>query len=179
VEDDFQAFMVSHWPSLLRTAYLLTGNRHDAEDLAQAALARAFSRWSRVRRADDPAAYVWRIMINANVDRLRRSKVREWLTSRLPERATDDRGDELATRGALLDALARLPSRQRAVVVLRYAEDRTETDVAYLLGIGVGTVRSHAARALAKLRSDGALRDFTPQPQAFPQTPGQERGDGR
>ncbi|MDT0342443.1 SigE family RNA polymerase sigma factor [Streptomyces litchfieldiae] len=164
MEDDFQAFMESRWPALLRTAYLLTGNRDDAEDLAQAALARAFSKWSRVRRADDPAAYVWRIMINANVDRLRRLKFRESPTSSLPERPAADRSDELVTRGALLDALGRLPTRQRAVIVLRYVEDRTETEVADLLGIGVGTVRSHAARALARLRADGALRDFLPDP---------------
>jgi RNA polymerase sigma-70 factor (sigma-E family) len=171
VEDDFQAFMVARWPALLRTAYLLTGNRDDAEDLVQAALARAFSRWSRVCRADDPAAYVWRIMINVNVDRLRRLKLREWLTSRLPDRPTADRSDELVARRALLDALDRLPARQRAVVVLRYVEDRSEGEVAELLGIGVGTVRSHVARALARLRSDGALRDFTPQASG--------RGDGR
>jgi RNA polymerase sigma factor (sigma-70 family) len=110
-------------------------------------------------------------MINVNIDRLRRLKLREWLTSRLPERPTADRSDELVARGALLQALDRLPARQRAVVVLRYVEDRSETEVAQLLGIGVGTVRSHAARALTKLRADGALQDFTPQ------TSG--RGDGR
>ncbi|MFC9846498.1 SigE family RNA polymerase sigma factor [Streptomyces sp. NPDC060223] len=163
MEDDFQAFMVSRWPALLRTAYLLTGNRHDAEDLVQTALARAYSRWSRVRRADSPDAYVWRIMININVDRLRRLKIREWLTHRMPERPAEDRTEELVARGPLLDALGRLPAQQRAVVVLRYAEDRTETEVAELLGVGVGTVRSHAARARAKLRADGALQDFIPE----------------
>jgi len=162
VEDDFQVFMVARWPALLRTAYLLTGNRHDAEDLAQAALARAFSKWSRVRRADNPDAYVWRIMINVNVDRIRKLKGREWLTHRLPEHPAADRSEEVVARGALLDALGRLPAQQRAVVVLRYMEDRTESEVAQLLGVGVGTVRSHAARARAKLRADGALRDFIP-----------------
>jgi RNA polymerase sigma-70 factor (sigma-E family) len=159
-DDDFRAFVGARWRRMLRTAYLLTGSPHDAEDLVQTALARTYSRWGRVQRADDPDAYVWRVMINLNVDRLRRRSVREWLTDRLPERLAGDRSDQVATRSALLDALGRLPARQRAVVVLRYAEDRSETEVAAMLGIGVGTVRGYSSRGLARLRDDGALQDL-------------------
>jgi RNA polymerase sigma-70 factor (sigma-E family) len=139
---------------MLRTAHLLTGHHHDAEDLVQAALAKAYVKWDRVQRADDPDSYVWRIMINANVDRLRRLRVREWLTTRFPETAAPDRTEGIAERGAIMESLARLPPRQRAVLVLRYLEDRSETEVAGLLGTGVGTVRSHTARALRKLRGE-------------------------
>ncbi|MET9112501.1 SigE family RNA polymerase sigma factor [Streptomyces zhihengii] len=151
-EADFRTFVASRWPRMLRTAHLLTGHHHDAEDLVQAALAKAYVKWDRVRRADDPDAYVWRIMINTNTDRLRRLRLREWLTTRIPDTAAPDGADGVMERGAVLDALAQLPPRQRAVIVLRYLEDRGEREVASLLGTGVGTVRSHTARALKKLR---------------------------
>ncbi|MFH9732341.1 SigE family RNA polymerase sigma factor [Streptomyces sp. NPDC017260] len=156
-EADFQAFAVSRWPRMLRSARLLTGHHHDAEDLVQAALAKAYVKWERIQRTDDPDSYVWRIMINANVDRLRRAKVGEWLTNRFPERAAPGHDDAVAERGAVLDALARLSAKQRTVVVLRYLEDRSETEVAHLLGTGVGTVRSHTARALRKLREQSLV----------------------
>ncbi|MER5770019.1 SigE family RNA polymerase sigma factor [Streptomyces sp. NPDC001985] len=151
-EADFQAFVVSRWPRMLRTARLLTGNHHDAEDLVQAALAKAYVKWDKVQRADDADAYVWRVMINANADRMRLLRVREWLTTRFPETAAPDRTDGVAARSVLAAALQRLPPRQRAVIVLRYLEDRSETEVARMLGTRVGTVRSHTARALRSLR---------------------------
>ncbi|ARQ69870.1 SigE family RNA polymerase sigma factor [Streptomyces marincola] len=159
VEADFRSFMTSRWTRLLRTAYLLAGNHHDAEDLAQTALTKAYCGWERVRRADDPDAYVWRIMINVHRDRLRGIKLREWLTSWLPERAAADGSERVVVRGALMQALGRLSPKQRAVVVLRYLEDRSETEVAALLGMGVGTVRTHSARGLRRLREDSALSE--------------------
>jgi RNA polymerase sigma-70 factor (sigma-E family) len=171
-EAEFRAFMVSRWPRMLRTAHLLTGHHQDAEDLVQAALAKAYVKWERVRRTDDPDAYVWRIMINTNADRLRRMKVREWLTTRFPEPAAPDRNEAFAERSALLDALARLPAKQRAVVVLRYLEDRSESEVARLLGTGVGTVRSHTARALKKLREQVVTSEAATSEAA---TPGADR----
>lgn len=84
-DEEFHAFMTSWWPSLLRTAYLLTSSHHDAEDLAQNALARAYVKWDRVRHSDDMAAHVRRIMIHVHADRFRRRAVREWFTPRLPE----------------------------------------------------------------------------------------------
>ncbi|MEU1281818.1 SigE family RNA polymerase sigma factor [Streptomyces sp. NPDC005805] len=151
-EADFRDFVAARWPRMLRTAHLLTGHHHDAEDLVQAALAKAYVKWDRVRRAEDPDSYVWRIMINTHRDRLRRVRLREWLTTRIPESAAPDRADAVTERGAVLDALAQLTPRQRTVVVLRYLEDRSESEVAALLGTGVGTVRTHVARALGKLR---------------------------
>ncbi|MCP3769463.1 MULTISPECIES: SigE family RNA polymerase sigma factor [Streptomyces] len=174
-EADFRAFVVSRWPRMLRSAHLLTGHHHDAEDLVQAALAKAYVRWERIQRTDDPDSYVWRIMINANVDRLRRAKVREWLTDRFPEPAAPDHDDTVAERSAVLDALARLSAKQRAVVVLRYLEDRSETEVARLLGTGVGTVRSHTARALRKLREEALV----PEEVALAARRGTEGGGGR
>jgi RNA polymerase sigma-70 factor (sigma-E family) len=156
-EAEFGAFVVSRWPRMLRTAHLLTGHHHDAEDLVQTALTKAYARWERVRRSDDPDAYVWRIMINTNRDRLRMPRAREWLTNRFPEAAAPEGTDSITERSALMAALARLPQRQRAVVVLRYLEDRSESEVAALLGTRVGTVRSHAARALRKLRAEPAV----------------------
>ncbi|UCM87619.1 SigE family RNA polymerase sigma factor [Streptomyces marincola] len=157
---DFRSFVLSRWARLLRTAYLLTGHHHDAEDLAQLALAKAYAGWDRVTRAADPDAYVWRIMINAHRERIRRLRVPEWLTTRFPERSVRDRADHVLARDVLTGALQRLPPRQRAAVVLRYVEDRTETEVAALLGTRVGTVRSRAARGLEKLRADPAVRDL-------------------
>ncbi|MFE6281039.1 SigE family RNA polymerase sigma factor [Streptomyces sp. NPDC057877] len=153
-EDDFRSFVDSRWPRLLRTAYLLTGHHQDAEDLVQAALVRAYTRWERVRSAHNPEAYVWRILINTNADRLRRRRFGEWLTHWLPERSAPDCTDQLVERGVLLEALRALPARQRATVVLRYLEDRSESEVAELLGTSVGTVRSQTARALARLRAE-------------------------
>ncbi|WP_101258423.1 SigE family RNA polymerase sigma factor [Streptomyces barkulensis] len=161
-EAEYRQYVADRWPRMLRTAYLLTGNHHDAEDLAQVALAKAYTGWERVQRAADPDAYVWRIMINANADRLRRLKVREWLTDRFPERQSADRADRIVDRSLLMEALGRLPARQRAVVVLRFLEDRSESEVAAVLGTGVGTVRSHTARALARLRRDGAVLGLGP-----------------
>ncbi|MFV0134536.1 SigE family RNA polymerase sigma factor [Streptomyces sp. HMX87] len=153
-EDEFRSFVDGNWPRLLRTAHLLTGHHQDAEDLVQAALARAYTRWERILGARSPEAYVWRILINTNADRLRRRKLGEWLTHWLPERSAPDCTDRLVERDVLLAALRALPVRQRATVVLRYLEDRSESEVAELLGTSVGTVRSQTARALTRLRAE-------------------------
>ena len=164
-DDEFHTFMTGRWPSLVRTAYLLTGGHHDAEDLAQAALARAYVKWDRVRRSDDRAAYVRKIMIHVHADGFRRRTVREWFTSRLPETAVADRTDQVAHRGALVDALAGLPLRQRTAAVLRYFEDMTPAQIAAAMGTREGTVRGQITRALAKLRDDGVLAARTGSPQ--------------
>ncbi|MGW1542188.1 SigE family RNA polymerase sigma factor [Streptomyces sp. NPDC002309] len=181
-EAEFREFVVSRWPRMLRTAHLLTGQHHDAEDLVQTALAKAYVKWERIRRTDDPDAYVWRIMININVDRLRRMKGREWLTTRFPEPQAPDHIEGLAERSAIRDALSRLPPKQRAVAVLRYLEDRSESEVARLLGTSVGTVRSHAARALKKLREHAIPNDHAiPNGPTIPNEPaalGRTRGTG-
>jgi RNA polymerase sigma-70 factor (sigma-E family) len=157
----FEEFMTSRWPALVRLAFGLTGDRWLAEDLAQSALASAYASWWRVRRADDPDAYVRRILINASKSRWRRSRVTEQQAAppaEIPDPAADP-ATAIGERSALLNALAALPPRQRAVVVLRYWEDLSDAQAAALLGCSASTVRSQAARALAKLRASGALAD--------------------
>jgi RNA polymerase sigma-70 factor (sigma-E family) len=156
--EQFEEFMTSRWAGLVRLAFGLTGDRWLAEDLAQTALASAYASWWRVRRADDPDAYVRRILINASKSRLRRRRVAE--QSPAESDPADPAADPAATvdeRSALLAALSALPPRQRAVVVLRYWEDLTDAQAGALLGCSASTVRSQAARALAKLRTSGAL----------------------
>lgn len=154
--------MASRWPGLVRLAFGLTGDRWLAEDLAQTALASAYASWWRVRRADDPDAYVRRILINASKSRWRRSRVGEPSAVVAPEAAVPDPTTSVDERSALLVALHELPPRQRAVVVLRYWEDLTDAQAAALLGCSASTVRSQAARALAKLRASGALAGSGP-----------------
>ena len=154
--EDFSAFVVSRWPGLVRLAFGLTGDRWAAEDIAQATLARAYVAWRRVRRADDPDAYLCRILINASNRRFRRHRVAEQ-PGDLPETAVEGPADLVGERAALLAALRQLPARQRAVVMLRYWEDLTDGQIAATLGCSPGTVRSQLSRALAKLRESPVL----------------------
>lgn len=154
---DFREFVVARRGALMRTAYLLTGEVGLAEDLVQTALAKAFVAWRRVRGVDDPDGYVARILINAHISEQRRRRIREWLPGVLPEQAGPDRVEAIADRSVLMAALSKLPPRQRAVVVLRFWEDRAESSVAELLGCSVGTVRSQASRGLARLRENPEL----------------------
>jgi RNA polymerase sigma-70 factor (sigma-E family) len=156
-ERDFEEFVVACWPRLCRAAYLLTGDRSDAEDLAQTALARTYAAWSRVRRAD-AFAYVRKVMVNANVDRHRRRRLVEQPHD--DSRPGSDPGAHDAglaaadDRDEVISLLDRLTARERAVVVLRFYCDASESEVADQLGIRPGTVKSTSARALAKLRVD-------------------------
>lgn len=144
----FEEYVAARRAALLRTAYLLTGQHADAEDLVQVALVKAVPRWARI--ADDPEPYVRRILVNENVSRWRARRWREVHTDTLPERpaAGGDRDAALVLR----DALAQLAPRQRAVIVLRYFEDLTERETADVLGVRIGTVKSQARDALARLR---------------------------
>jgi RNA polymerase sigma-70 factor (sigma-E family) len=155
---EFSEFMHARWYQLVRLGFGLTGDRQAAEDLAQTAFARAYASWPRVRRADDPDAYIRRIVVNANRDRFRRLRVSELLTDSLPELAAPaDAARERDDRAVLIEALMRLSYGQRAAVVLRYWLDLTETETAAILGCSVGNVKSQAARGLAKLRSSASL----------------------
>ena len=152
--DGFREFVQDSGPALSRTAYLLCGDRQLAEDLLQTALARTVARWPQVRRGGNPAAYVRRVMVNERTSRWRRRRYTEHLTASPPERrASTDELDATPWRLALAEALAQLPPKQRAVVVLRFYEDRSEADTAELLGCSVGTVKSQAHAALKKLRA--------------------------
>src|SRR5579859_3233809 len=175
--EQFDEFMASRWPGLVRLAFGLTGDRWLAEDLAQTALASAYASWWRVRRADDPDAYVRRILINASKSRFRRHRASEQPPGP-PDEVPDAAADPAAAigeRSALLAALSALPARQRAVVVLRYWEDLSDTQAAALLGCSASTVRSQAARALAKLRASGALADACPDDSVPPRQAGGTR----
>jgi len=161
-DTEFGDFMRGRWPAMVRLGYALTGDAGHAEDVAQAAFARAYASWGRVRRAGDPDAYVRRILINENRKRFRKHRVPEDLHGDLAgtlavQTAGEQQGPE--ERQALLDALNRLGPRQRAVVVLRYWLDLSEAETAAALNCSVGTVKSQASRALATLRRDASDRD--------------------
>jgi RNA polymerase sigma-70 factor (sigma-E family) len=156
--EGFSAFAVSRWPGLVRLAFGLTGDRWMAEDIAQTTLARAYVAWRRVSQADDPDAYLRRILVNTSHRRFRRRQVAEQ-PGDPPETPVDGPADVVSERAALLAALRQLPSRQRAVVVMRYWEDLTDAQIATALGCSPGTVRSQLSRALAKLRMSPALAE--------------------
>ena len=149
-EEVFDAFVRARMPELLRFGHVLTGSADGAADLVQDALERTLAAWPRVRNRDDPEGYVRRTMVNRNVSIWRRRR-REHLTDEMPERAYHD--PDGVPDPELRAALADLPPRQRTVVVLRYAEDLSEQQVAELLGCSVGTVKSQAHKALAKIRA--------------------------
>jgi RNA polymerase sigma-70 factor (sigma-E family) len=150
-DEDFRGFVAARSPALLRTAYLLLGDRGLAEDLLQSALAKAYRHWGRVAAAGDPEAYVRKIMVNERRSRWRRNPGRE-VVGPVPERATADASDAVAERDAVWRAVLALPPRTRAVLVLRYWEDLSEAATAELLGISVGTVKSQASRGLRRLQ---------------------------
>ncbi|GAB7043854.1 MULTISPECIES: SigE family RNA polymerase sigma factor [Catenuloplanes] len=149
---EFAEFAQGASGRLLHAAFLLTGDRHRAEDAAQTALVRTYAAWRRIRR-QDPYAYARAVLVNHVRDGWRRP-IREYATAELPDRpdATDVAG-EVTRRRWLADALALLTPRERAVIVLRHYFDLTEVVVAEELGITVGAVKSMNARALQKLRS--------------------------
>ena len=151
---EFTAFVAARGRALLRTAYLLTGDHQAAEDLVQTALAKVYVVWPRVRAKEAVEAYVRRTMVTTHVSWWRRRWRGEVPTEHLPERPAPDPYASVGDAASLRAALDRLPRRQRAVVVLRYWEDLPEAEVADLLGCSVGTVKSQASRALAKLRAD-------------------------
>jgi RNA polymerase sigma-70 factor (sigma-E family) len=149
----FEEFVRARSHALVRYGYVLTGNPHDAADLAQEALARLGAAWSRVRRKDDPEGFVRRTMARLHINRGRRLR-RERLVGDLPDPGYADPALDRAEGDAgLWRALDELPRRQRAVLVLRYYEDYSDEEIAALLGISRGTVRSQASRALDKLRA--------------------------
>jgi RNA polymerase sigma-70 factor (sigma-E family) len=156
-DDAFVDFVRSRATALYRYAYLLAGNSHDADDLVQDALIRLRGAWPRVQRRDDPIGYARTTIARLHISAWRRRR-RESVVAEMPETTADDPGFADATRrAALAQALAALPPRQRAVIVLRFYEDQTEEQIAEILGISRGTVRSQATRALAKLRATPRL----------------------
>jgi RNA polymerase sigma-70 factor (sigma-E family) len=155
-EKAFNAFVSARSRHLLQTAFLLTGDRHRAEDLLQTALTRAYLRWDRIE-SEDPEGYVRRTLANAHIDWWRRKPWREEPAAELPDVAGPDQAEAYDVRNAVLGALAGLSRRQRAVVVLRYYEDLSEAEIAAVLGCSPGTVKSAASRAMSKLRAHPGL----------------------
>ena len=157
--EDFDDFVAARGGALWRSAWLLTGDTFKAEDLVQTALAKAWPHWERLSRDGSFEPYVRRVLFTTYVAWWRRRWNAEIVSDRLPEsdgRERDESGRVVQHRD-LVSALAELPKGQRAVVVLRYFDDRTESETADLLGVSVGTVKSQASRALATLRSSRHL----------------------
>lgn len=153
-DTEFEAYMSARQPSLLRTAYLLSGDRHTAEDLVQTALAKLYLSWDKVQRRELLDGYVRRIIVNEHNSLWRRAwKKRELPTDTVPDHQTVSHEHDHGRRAALWDFVQTLPRKQRAVIVLRYYEDLSEAETADILGISVGTVKSQASRALAAMRS--------------------------
>ncbi|NUR60222.1 MAG: SigE family RNA polymerase sigma factor [Catenulispora sp.] len=153
MEEGFEQFLAARSAALFRTALLLTGDPHAADDLVQATFEKVCRKWGQVARADSPEAYVRRILVNLVKDGRRdRSRHDLPLTEELvggadPFRRTDQRDE-------LIRALHRLPLRMRTVLVLRYFDDFDAPAIAALLGVSQATVRSQCARGLARLRAE-------------------------
>lgn len=149
-EATFNEFVSSRTPALMRTAYLLTRDRQLAEDLVQTALFKAAKKWETIQ--GEPERYVRRILYTENVSWWRR---RRWIVETAGSLVDGSQtgGRDLDLQLSVESALDRLTARQRAVLVLRYYEDLTETEAARVLGVGVGTVKSTHRQALARLRA--------------------------
>ena len=161
---EFEEFVASRGPALSRLAWLLTHDRHATEDLLQSAFVDLYRHWGRVAASDAPEAYARRVLLNRFLtDQRRRSSTerpREERDLEAMARAVPDPAEELGTRDELRRLVQALPPRRRAVLVLRYYEDRTDEQIAHLLGVSASTVRATASRAIATLRT--ALR---PEPE--------------
>jgi RNA polymerase sigma-70 factor (sigma-E family) len=153
--EEFAAFVQSSQASLRRTAYLLCGDWQLASDHVQEGLIRVYVRWGRLERDGRLHSYARKAVVSAALDALRRRSSTELVTDTSAHDAagTGDHASESSERAALFDALARLPQRQRACVVLRYYEDLPVAEVAELLGISEGTVKSQSSRGIAALQS--------------------------
>ncbi|MGW3949933.1 SigE family RNA polymerase sigma factor [Streptomyces sp. NPDC004752] len=157
-EAEFTAYVQERRASLYATAYHLTGDRFEAEDLLQSALFSTYRAWDRISDKAAVGGYLRRTMTNLHISAWRRRKLNEYPTEELPETPGDTdamRGTEL--RAVLWQALARLPELQRTMLVLRYYEGRTDPEIADILGISVGTVKSSIWRSLRRLREDEVL----------------------
>jgi RNA polymerase sigma-70 factor (sigma-E family) len=164
---EFEEFVTARSAALFRTAVLLTGNRQDAQDLVQSALERACRHWERVAAAEQPEAYVRRILVNSLKDRwrVRRRIVEVPFDDARPSvpagQSPQRQVEQVELRRSMVAELLRLPTGIRAVLVLRYFEDLSEAEIAHALGCSTGTVKSQAARGLAKLRAAlGTEPDF-------------------
>jgi len=159
-DEDFSAYVAARSVRLLRSAVLLGCSLQDAEDLVQTTLMRCYPKWARIRRVRDVDAYVYRAMLNNNATRLRRRWRGELPYSEVPELALADGIEETAMALAVRAALSDLDSSHRCVLVLKYFADLTDKQVAFVLGVPVGTVKSRVSRARDRLAADPALANL-------------------
>ncbi len=162
---EFSEYMQARQPSLLRTAYLLTGDQHTAEDLVQTALAKLYLSWDKVQRHEAVDGYVRRILVNEHNSLWRRAwKKRETTASELPDRPADPDAPSATHDAELWAFVQTLPRKQRAAIVLRYYEELSEAETAEILGVSVGTVKSQTSRALSAMRARvGEIAHLSPQ----------------
>ena len=160
--EEFREYVAARGPALLRAATQLTSDRAEAEDLLQAALAKTYLAWDRINDRASVDGYVRRAMVNTQISWWRRRKLEIYPTDELPDQPVDDHTRRSEMHDALGRALDRLPPRQRLAVVLRYYEDMPEAEIAEVLGVSVGTVKSTVSRAMARLRDDAGLGDEFP-----------------
>jgi RNA polymerase sigma-70 factor (sigma-E family) len=161
-EAAFREYVTAHGAALLRIALLLTGNRADAEDLLQAALAKTYRAWDRIQDHAALDAYVKRAMVNTQISWWRRRRVVEFPTEDIPDWAVAEHLPPSELEDTVRRALDRLPRRMRAAIMLRYYEDMSEPEIADALGVSRGTVKSTVSRAVAKLRIDAELAGRVP-----------------
>lgn len=154
-EQEFAEYFARRREAVRRTAYMLCGDWHRADDLAQTAFVALHRRWRKIRDRAALDAYVRKTLVRASIDESRRPWRRERFVDELPESAPSEEGldDQVANREALLGALAKVPPRQRAVLVLRYFEGLDVSAAAKVLGCTEGTVKSQTARGLTALRN--------------------------
>lgn len=152
-DEDFQRFVAARSATLLRTAYLLTGDIWHAEDLLQIALLKTYRHWNRLENTTSPDAFVRKVMANSRASWWRRRRVAKDSVETVPEAAVSDDSGSTVDRDEMWRALAQLPFRMRAVLVLRYWEDLSEAETARVLDCAPGTVKSQASRGLARLRA--------------------------
>ncbi len=150
-EADYTAYVHGHITTLRRLAYHLSGDEHDAADLVQETITKLYVRWSRLRSVDNLDAYVHRMLVRVFLDSRRRGWLKVLLGASPPERAAPP-GPQVEEREVVRAALAQIPPRQRAVLVLRYLHDKPVVEVAVALGCSEGTVKSQAAHGLTALR---------------------------
>jgi RNA polymerase sigma-70 factor (sigma-E family) len=150
---EFTDFVADHGEQLLRTACLVTGDAHLGEDLLQTAFAKAYGAWSKVRAADQPVAYVRRLMINTHLSWVRRLMNTERVVETLPDSGTSDFQPAHAETDEIRQALLKLSPRVRTAVVLRYFDDLSEAETARVMGCSRSTVNNHVSRGLAALRN--------------------------
>lgn len=163
-EQDFAEFATAHWARLVRSAVLLGAESHEAEDLAQSTLLKCLTSWSRVVGADNPTAYVATMLLNE----FRRSRRRRWRgerpSSSLPEGARPSHDDAVDLSKIVLDSLAQLGLPQRQTVVLRFYLQLSEQEIAQILKVAPGTVKSRLSRSLRALAADPNLADLMGEP---------------